>query len=191
MWPYLLSNFVLDSYSILVHVLRSRSLGNLTFTIGFFIMLLGAMVNIFREIFPLPVNFWTENSCMLSLSIEVFFTGSAMALNINELLMDRETLLIEKSNYGNELLKTEMNAEENERRRIAEDLHDDLGILLTSTKLEASNENNKEKIIDLVDKSILKIRQITQKLHPSVVDQFELIPVLEDFFENMVMTVPF
>ncbi|MFN0048736.1 MAG: 7TM-DISM domain-containing protein [Cytophagales bacterium] len=188
---YFLAYFAVFSYLIFDVYWQSKTTANALFAVGFLSMLAGALINIFRELVPIPVSFLIEHGCMLGLLIEVLFSGFAMSLNINSLLKDRENLLIEKSNYKSELLKTEINAEEKERKRIAEDLHDDLGILLSSAKLEASKSKNPEKIVALIDHSIIKIRTITQTLHPFIIDKFGLTAVVEDFLEDLKLTLPF
>lgn len=188
---YFLAYFAMFCYLIIQEYLYARTWSNAFFAFGFLAMLIGALINVFRELIPMPVSTLIEHGCMIGLMIEVLFSGFAMSLNINGLLLDRETLLTEKSNHKTELLKTEINAEEKERRRIAEDLHDDLGILLSTAKLEAAKSKDAERIIALIDNSITKIRTITQKLHPSAVDQFGLVPVLEEFLEDLALTVPF
>jgi two-component system, sensor histidine kinase LadS len=188
---YLLVNFILYTYIILRATYQNLTHANLCFAFGFSFMIFGAMVNLWREMVALPVGFFTEHICMLGLYVEVFFTGYAMSININTLLKHRENLIIEKSNYQDTLLRAEIQASEEERKRIASDLHDEIGMMLTSAKMVVVQSFQKEEAIVLIDKSISKIREITHQLHPSVVDQFGLKAALEETLETTALSVAF
>ncbi|MDX2190352.1 MAG: 7TM diverse intracellular signaling domain-containing protein [Bacteroidota bacterium] len=191
LWAFFLSMFVVYSYVIVSNYVKRPIVSNLFFTLGFILMLIGAVVNVLREIIPMNTYFWVEHGCMIGLFVEVLFTGYAIALNLKTLLNDREKLLINSSNHQKELLKTSILAEEKERKRIAEDLHDDLGVLLSIAKIKASSFKSHSTLVDLIDKSLIKVREVTHKLHPSEIDQFGLNAVLEEFLENLRLTVPF
>ncbi len=79
---------------------------------------------------------------------------------------------------------------ENERERIAADLHDDLGSLISAIKLnlECINtandpENNLiiEKTASYIDNTMQKIREISNDLIPKILEQNGLIPAVDDF----------
>lgn len=83
---------------------------------------------------------------------------------------------------------------ENERARIAADLHDDLGSLISAIKinLECINTNNQpennkiiEKTASYIDSTMLKIREISNDLMPKILEQNGLIPAVTDFI-NMI-----
>ena len=80
-------------------------------------------------------------------------------------------------------------AEEDERRRIARELHDEVGQALTAVKLhiqaarEALDDPSKagprlEEGIGLVDRVLRQIRSISLDLRPSLLDDFGLVPAL-------------
>ena len=82
-------------------------------------------------------------------------------------------------------------AQEEERRRIARELHDDLGQRLSGMKfaidiLEDAIPQNKKKIIaklrnirNQIVEMITEIRRISSNLHPSVLDDFGLVIALQ------------
>ena len=83
---------------------------------------------------------------------------------------------------------------ENERARIAADLHDDLGSLISAIKLnlECLNtnghpENNAiiEKTASYIDSTMQKIREISNDLMPKILEQNGLIAAVTDFI-NMI-----
>lgn len=89
-----------------------------------------------------------------------------------------------QSEHRKNLLEASLQAQEVERTRIAQDLHDDVGALLSTIKLYTSHieENEKEemakslpkKVNTLVDQTVMNLRQISQNLMPSNLVQFGL-----------------
>jgi signal transduction histidine kinase len=82
--------------------------------------------------------------------------------------------------------------QENERRRIARELHDELGQLLTSLRLDlgivrcelrkapaAAIEDRIDGMIDLVDLTIATVRRVATELRPAVLDDFGLRAALD------------
>lgn len=104
---------------------------------------------------------------------------------------------IEK-NYNRLLLDTALNSEETERRRIAQDLHDDIGTMLSLTKLSlnqlskliTTSGDEKEDVImkksqSLVEETILHVRRITRDLVPTTLERFGLMEAIEEFIHKL------
>lgn len=97
--------------------------------------------------------------------------------------------------YQKELLQIAIQSEEKERSRIGKELHDDVGALLTTTKLylsqispEASPEKLKattDKMYSLFETMIQGIRNISQDLRPVILDRLGL----EEAINSLVTTV--
>ena len=82
--------------------------------------------------------------------------------------------------------------QENERRRIARELHDELGQLLTSLRLDLGIQRRELRrvptaaleariliMLDLVDLTIATVRRVATELRPAVLDDFGLRAALE------------
>jgi signal transduction histidine kinase len=88
-----------------------------------------------------------------------------------------------------ELLQASIQAEEEERMRIASELHDDVGVTLSSIKLflhTAAKTADKDIINqsrELLDESIQKIRGISHKLQPSTLQHLGLQSSVEALAE--------
>ncbi len=94
-----------------------------------------------------------------------------------------------------ELIEAAINAEEEERMRIAAELHDDIGAMLASVKLnfhqaeedgagsEAFLQSHK-----LMDETIAKIRSMSRSLQPVMMEQLGLPVTLRAFFDMFALT---
>jgi PAS domain S-box-containing protein len=121
------------------------------------------------------------------------YTDRATVAILNAELYDQ---LRKQTKNLQHMYETRMQVQEEERRRIATELHDSLGQLLTSIKLHLellgdSNgfDKNEEKaqvdeIRSLLDTAIDEARNISYDLRPSILDDFGLIPALEVLCEK-------
>jgi len=90
------------------------------------------------------------------------------------------------------ILTTIIQTEENERKRFAADLHDDLGPILSTIKLytdllkkknykKISEEEALRNIEELVDMSISSTRTISRNIRPNILQDFGLAAAVNDF----------
>ena len=100
-----------------------------------------------------------------------------------------------QSKQQHQLVEAAVKSEETERHRIAEQLHDEVGALLSSSKLHFktmkmdANDNNSISLFDkgneLLDESINKIRGISHDLHSHILEEFGLNDAIKHFAENI------
>lgn len=78
---------------------------------------------------------------------------------------------------------------ENERRRLARELHDGVGPLLTTIKLYVQNKihesEDKESLKTMIDTTINEIRQMTNVLMPTSLDKFGIGATLSNYVKNI------
>lgn len=127
---------------------------------------------------------------LLSLSVIVFFIVYQRRL----LAQQKKHQKIE-SDYQKELLKTSILSQEEERSRIAKELHDDVGAMLTTTKLyfgqitpDLSSEelsNITDKMSGFLDDMIQDVRSISQNLRPVVLEKLGLIEAIESLVQTI------
>lgn len=96
----------------------------------------------------------------------------------------------EKKLIGARLL---LEAQEQERKRIALELHDGLGVLLSATRIQFSNlkdespSNRKviEKATQLLEQASGDVRKISHNMMPGLLTKLGLYEAVEDLFENL------
>ena len=95
----------------------------------------------------------------------------------------------------NQLIEAAVRSEEIERHRIAETLHDEVGAILSSTKLhfqgmKIENMNDRDlqlysKGKELLDEGIQKVRGISHNLHSNILKEFGLNEALHHFIATL------
>jgi signal transduction histidine kinase len=91
------------------------------------------------------------------------------------------------------LLLASIQTQENERQRIASDLHDDVGAILSTTKLYLSHLSEKEnetkqlakKAEILVDSAINNLRGISRNILPHNLERFGLASAIEEICQQI------
>ena len=104
----------------------------------------------------------------------------------------------EKRALEKELLHAIIQAEENERKRFANDLHDGLGPILSSVKMslttvERRDYDDTSKIIlrnadSAIDEAIKSIREISNNLSPHILNNFGLKKAIRNFINKINLT---
>jgi signal transduction histidine kinase len=98
----------------------------------------------------------------------------------------------------NSLIEAAVRSEEIERHRIAEALHDEVGAILSSTKLHLQgikpdrlNERDLQlyqRSKELLDEGIQKVRGISHNLHSNILKEFGLNEAIRHFIKKMVQS---
>lgn len=118
--------------------------------------------------------------------------------NINKDLSDKiseKTKELNQKQY--EVKRALLLGEEQERKRIATELHDGMGSMLSTLKLNAESIDLDEKqlsskeivayrnIIDLIDKACVELRNISHNMIPTGMEQFGLIQSLNSIIKKI------
>ncbi len=76
-----------------------------------------------------------------------------------------------------------LRAQEDERRRIARELHDEAGQVLTAVKIELDLEGRRE-AGEMVGRALAQVRDLSNLLRPTVLDDFGLVPAVRGLVED-------
>jgi len=121
-----------------------------------------------------------------------------------ELMPGRMTLIFDNVTevklLEQKLIESVINTEERERKRIARDLHDEIGPQLASMNVYVSsllrkNENPEQKEVililrDLIKDSINKTREISNNLIPAVIEKYGLISAIKSEIDIVRLILP-
>lgn len=123
---------------------------------------------------------------ILAIAIIVFFLVYQKRLFAQE-----ASLQAIESAYQKDLLQYSFETQETERKRIASDLHDDIGSILSATRIylyqlnrELSPDdyqNMKKETAGLIDNAINQIRSISHNLFPPNLEHLGFLQTVEDF----------
>ena len=110
--------------------------------------------------------------------------------NQNKILKQRQQLQFKEIEHQKELLQAIIESQETERKRIGQDLHDDVGTALSSLRLTiemfkpASEEDNNNKHVklskEIIDKVIRDVRYISHNLSPPTLSYYGLAAAIEE-----------
>lgn len=127
---------------------------------------------------------------LLSVALVVFFVVYQRRIFAQERAREEK----EKA-HQKELLAAAVEVQESERRRIAGDLHDDIGSLLSATRLylrqltpggeEEKITEIKEQALSILDEMIQNARRITHDLMPPTLEKFGFQAAAEDTCERI------
>lgn len=132
---------------------------------------------------------------LLPLAIIIFIIAVGVVLLTQQFHKNlyRQKLKAEelKNIHQAELLRSSIQVQEDERKRIAQDMHDELGAVLSITKMHLQQLEEKEKnntgellpalqnIRSLTETSLASMRRVSHELMPQQLESFGLVKTLE------------
>ncbi|TCC85850.1 hypothetical protein EZ444_24660 [Pedobacter hiemivivus] len=153
------------------------------------IYLLGGSLNSGAQSLP--------NDIQIGLVIEAIIIFIGIVYRYNLYKNDKEQILLKFNLQQKETLQQIVTAQEDERKRIAQDLHDDLGSTLITLLLHISNlpdsqdQKNKEsqahyqKSIDIGHKAISDLRSISHNLLPKDFTELGIFHILRNKIDEL------
>jgi len=145
-----------------------------------------------RTVLDNPVNLIILGIvAMLALAMGIVFF---VVLYQRRMLRHQMELKLLNEQKQKELLQASIQSEEEERMRIASELHDDVGATLSSIRLflHSASKGKDPQLIDqsraLLDESIQKVRSISHKLQPSTLHRLGLKVSLEALADMVTKT---
>lgn len=127
--------------------------------------------------------------------IPVEFTTQLIKNKKSELRVVSIKDITEQKHHQQKILQTIIQTEEKERRRIAQELHDGLGPVLSTIKLytetylksdnEAFKQKIKEPLLTGIDDALQQISAISNNLSPHILSDFGLKVAIQKFIEKV------
>src|SRR5687768_3296255 len=118
-----------------------------------------------------------------------------MVMNQRKKWQLQKEMSLLKEEQQNQLIEGAVRSEEGERHRIAEMLHDEVGALLSSSRiflvemnthnLSADDQHDHAKVKEMIDESIQKVRSISHNLHSTILKEFGLNEAIRHFMKKI------
>jgi PAS domain S-box-containing protein len=105
----------------------------------------------------------------------------AKVAELDEAKRTVELRTLELQKLSGDLLRVQ----DEERRRLARELHDDLGQKLIAAKLSMPTGGQSQEVIEILDDAMASVRNLSYLLHPPLLDESGLHSALHWFIEGM------
>jgi signal transduction histidine kinase len=121
---------------------------------------------------------------IMALSIIVF-----AVLYQQKMRRKKQEMIQLELNYKNEMVQATLDAKELEQRRIAIELHDDIGSSLTALKLSFASlpiDDEERKLLNEgVQDTINKVRSLSNRLLPTILEELGLVPAVKSLVNTL------
>jgi signal transduction histidine kinase len=198
-FPTILNNTILVNNSLVISILTITIIFSAILYYLMEFIILRRVLHISREVQAVGAN----PTARVRLADPGHDEITALANKINEMLDNLEQAaahsreLLEQVVNGRERLqavsKRLVEVQEEERRRIALELHDEIGQVLTGLRLsmdmlhslppEAAGEHIRRSS-EVINETIARVRQMSLDLRPSILDDLGLVPTLLWYFDR-------
>ncbi|MDF3028467.1 MAG: histidine kinase [Fluviicola sp.] len=125
---------------------------------------------------------------IMSLSIIMF-----AVLYQQKMRRKKQEMIQLELNYKNEMVQATLEAKEIEQRRIAIELHDDIGSSLTALKLSFASlpigEEDRKLLNEGVQITIGKVRSLSNRLLPSILEELGLVPAVKSLINTLAQQI--
>lgn len=135
------------------------------------------------------IQFGVLNPVALGLCIETFVLAFGFGYRFNLMAKEKTKLLVQINEQQDETTKQIIATQENERKRIAEDLHDRLGSNLAAIKLNIQklpiDKHLYSPIIRMLDDTSMEVRNISHNLMPPAFSKTKLADLLSSHYKQL------
>lgn len=137
--------------------------------------------------------FWVSALVALLLVVAIAFF---VLVYQRKMMQQQEEMVAREQRHQQELLAAALESQEAERRRVARDLHDDLGALLTTARMGLHQFRRKveldqgparrlEQTLEVIDASIESVRKTAHQLLPPTLERFGLLKALAQLTDQV------
>jgi len=165
-------------------------------SLGFAALLMRMVLEALPFYFDVEPRYYRLLYIWLGVASSIFFAVGLIL--IRKIFLYMEKIEREKRASEKRFLSVMIQAEDNERKRLAKDLHDGLGPLLSTIKMSLSalkKQDNSPQAVEILQnldmvilESIKSIKDISNNLSPHVLDNFGLEKAVNNFLQKITTT---
>lgn len=164
------------------------------FSAAMLIVCVMGLVQLFGNLGFINNYFINEHGMAIGSLLEISLMAYGLFYSLLEERKQKEEQVLSLQNEQTETLKKLITVQDNERKRIAADLHDNIGPLLAALKINfrriihAKEEPEDALVIKtetIIDDSIAEIRNVAHNLMPKSLSSNGLINTLNEYFNNI------
>jgi signal transduction histidine kinase len=183
---------IISFLTVLFAFQQNRNAETASFVVVYFLLIFYSvfiMTNVyFIKTHSLP-SIFVENVSLIFLLIETVFMSFAVTIRINKMIAKREERKIKIERQKLEVAQSVIQGAENERERIAKELHDSIGSYLSTIGIFTDQLNTedhlKSKIRNLVNETHSEVRRISDDLLPMAFNRFGLIEAIRNLCADL------
>ncbi len=184
---------IIISFSIVLLAFREKQNAETASFVIVYALLFAYSLFIMTNVYFIQVHnlapILTENVSLVFLLLETVFMSFAVTVRANKMIAKREELKIQVERQKLEVAQSVIQGTENERERIAKELHDSIGSYLSTIGLFTDQLNTtdhlKSKIRGLINETHSEVRRISDDLLPMAFNRFGLIEAIRNLCTDL------
>jgi signal transduction histidine kinase len=160
---------IIYTLASLIPGLRKRNRLSFNYAFAYLFFLIGVSFFFLNQTGITISHYVRPNTLAIGLSVQLILLLLFITLQFNNLIKENARLHIDKLNQEMKNAANLILAQDEERTRLAADLHDDLGSTLTQIKLLVATTpsvESKQQLVGMVQKALGDVRNISHKLMP-------------------------
>jgi len=130
-----------------------------------------------------PLLRFLGSSVLYGVFADVLFIVATAVGTLFMVVSEGRRALEARATQLEQLTRLLLRAQEDERRRIARELHDEAGQVLTAVKIELDLEGRRE-AGEMVGRALAQVRDLSNLLRPAVLDDLGLLPALRGLCDD-------
>lgn len=165
------------------------SIAWIAISLGFLLMAVRLLVNMVDYFFNSSYTIYDVSNVWLALIISI--TMLVASVYIRRILNELEELAIKQQKTEEKVMAAMVITEENEKKRIAQEIHDGLGPVLSITrmllstfkaeKLDEEHQRKLKSINDSMAQGVLSVYEISNQLRPLALKQGSVVEAMRSF----------
>lgn len=153
-------------------------------------VLVSVFIYVIHSFNILPALFPSFNYILWGFLIEICTLSIALLYSYNYNQRKYQEVSVRLANQQVDFTRQLLDAQESEQKRIAEDLHDELGGNLAVIKMRlqtmpSADENSTGSLIELIDKASSNARYIAHNLMPPEFETTKMNDLLQDYYSRL------